>query len=287
MDQTSQGSQVGGTDQVSQAVQANGTGRESQVSQGGQVSQTSQVSQGAVRRVLVVDDDADIARLLRVRLERRGFDVRCASDGEEALAALQSDPETHAEVLFLDVSMPRVNGLDVLERVRATGLDVAVIMMTAFGSETVAIEALRRGADDYLRKPLDREEFEAVLERTVSRQLLRRQNLALQQQLEEERRRRDRLEGVLLAARTIEHELGNTLATTVGYAELLTHDPSLTPRSKARAEQALRGARQAAAIIRQMLDQTDLHEVGWGTVGRTTIRLPDSSGAPPGPPLEE
>jgi len=92
------------------------------------------------------------------------------------------------DLVFLDVSMPGIGGLAVLAELRARGLDLAVIMMTAFGSESVAIEALRHGADDYLRKPFDRNEFGAVLDRTVRRLELGRLNAWLRAELEEKHR---------------------------------------------------------------------------------------------------
>lgn len=92
------------------------------------------------------------------------------------------------DLVFLDVSLPGIGGLEVLELIRAQDADLAVVMMTGLGSEEVAAGALRRGADDYLRKPFARQEFQAVLDRTVARLDLRRQNAALQRQLDEERR---------------------------------------------------------------------------------------------------
>jgi phosphoserine phosphatase RsbU/P len=135
-------------------------------------------------RVLVVDDEPDIGRLLSVRLRSRGFEVDRAGDGAQALEKLEPAPD----LMFLDVAMPGIGGLEVLQEVRRQALDTAVILMTAFGSEQVAIEALRRGADDYLRKPFEPVEFQAVLERTVTRLRLTRENAALQRQLDEKRR---------------------------------------------------------------------------------------------------
>jgi len=138
-----------------------------------------------IQRVLVVDDDPDINRLVRVRLSSRGYTVASAANGEEALEQVGVDPP---DLVFLDVSMPGIGGLAVLAELRARGLDLAVIMMTAFGSESVAIEALRHGADDYLRKPFDRNEFGAVLDRTVRRLELGRLNAWLRAELEEKHR---------------------------------------------------------------------------------------------------
>jgi DNA-binding response OmpR family regulator len=240
-----------------------------------------------VSRVLVADDDAGVNKLVSIRLERRGFAVISVEDGEEALAVLGAENGPLPDFLFLDVYMPRVGGLEVLEHVRTAQLDIAVIMMTASGSEAVAIEALRHGADDYLQKPFQAQEFEAVVERTVTRQQLRRQNAALQQQVERERKDRDRLEGVLLAARTFEHELGNKLATTVGYAEMLARDPQLPAHLKGRAAEVLRGAREATDIVRQALELRAVEIAHWGALGHTTIRLPGSAGSQPPPKLNQ
>lgn len=138
-----------------------------------------------IQRVLVVDDDPDINRLVRVRLSSRGYVVESAANGEEALERVGLTPP---DLVFLDVSMPGIGGLAVLAELRARGLDLVVIMMTAFGSESVAIEALRHGADDYLRKPFDRSEFGAVLDRTVRRLELSRLNAWLRAELEEKHR---------------------------------------------------------------------------------------------------
>lgn len=154
-----------------------------------------------VRRVLVVDDDPDINRLVGLRLTARGFTVTTAMDGEEALGLLVTE---RVDLLFIDVSMPGISGLEVLDAVRAQKLDVAVIMMTAFGSEAIAVEALRRGADDYLRKPFDRVEFIATLDRTVQRQELRRQNAWLRTRLDQQRQQ---LEAELARAGVVQAEL--------------------------------------------------------------------------------
>jgi sigma-B regulation protein RsbU (phosphoserine phosphatase) len=136
----------------------------------------------SVNRVLIADDDVDIHRLLQARLAKRGFDVATAFSGEEALALLDV---VRPDLIFLDVSMERLSGFDVLDEIRRRGVDVAVILTTAFGSEQVAIDALRHGADDYLRKPFDRVDFQSVLDRTIARLMLSRQNAQLRLQLEE------------------------------------------------------------------------------------------------------
>jgi sigma-B regulation protein RsbU (phosphoserine phosphatase) len=134
----------------------------------------------AISRVMVVDDNPEIHHLLKARLEARGFIVRSAEDGEQALAQFK---EFSPDVAFLDVKMPRLGGLDVLQVIRAQNLDMAVVLTAAMGLEQMAINALRHGADDYLRKPFDGTELQAALDRTVSRLTLARQNSALRRHL--------------------------------------------------------------------------------------------------------
>jgi len=152
-------------------------------------------------KVLLVDDDEDMHRLLRSRLEARGHVVESVQSGEEALLRLG---EINPDLIFLDLAMSGLTGLDVLDIVRARGLDIAIILTTAFGSEQVAVEALRRGADDYLRKPFDRTEFQAVLDRTLRRLDLSRENAMLQRELDEKGRQ---LAAELARAAEVQSEL--------------------------------------------------------------------------------
>lgn len=152
-------------------------------------------------RVLIVDDDEDMHRLLRSRLEARGHRVESVDSGEQALLRLG---DINPDLIFLDLAMAGLTGLDVLDIIRARGLDIAIILTTAFGSEQVAVEALRRGADDYLRKPFDRTEFQAVLDRTLGRLELSRKNALLQRQLDEKGRQ---LAAELARAAEVQSEL--------------------------------------------------------------------------------
>jgi sigma-B regulation protein RsbU (phosphoserine phosphatase) len=129
---------------------------------------------------MIVDNNPEIHVLLKARLEARGFIVESAHDGDQALAQFKSFAP---DVAFMDVGMPRLGGLDVLQMIRAQNLDMAVVLTAAMGLEQMAINALRHGADDYLRKPFDGAEFQAALDRTLSRLTLTRQNTALRRHL--------------------------------------------------------------------------------------------------------
>jgi sigma-B regulation protein RsbU (phosphoserine phosphatase) len=125
-----------------------------------------------ISRILVVDDDEDMRSLLEAHLEALGYEVAAVPSGEAALQWLQ---HYTADVMFVDLAMSGMSGLEVLKRIRERELDVAGILTTAHGSEDVAIEALRIGADDYLRKPFNHLDLQAVLDRTIHRLSLRRQ----------------------------------------------------------------------------------------------------------------
>lgn len=121
----------------------------------------------AAKRVLVVEDDADIASLLRLHLGDEGFDVTHAADGREGLSLLEQQGPWDA--LVLDVMLPGVDGLQICQRARTMTRYVPVVIISARGTETQRIVGLELGADDYLAKPFSMPELVARV-----RALLRR-----------------------------------------------------------------------------------------------------------------
>ncbi len=117
-------------------------------------------------RILAVDDEPDILRLITKRLELQGYQLETAADGRQAIDKME---EADYDLVLLDVRLPKLDGLDVLSRIRERRPDAAVVMMTAYGSEQVAAEALRRGADDYITKPLDEGELTAAVSGTLKK----------------------------------------------------------------------------------------------------------------------
>ncbi len=135
-------------------------------------------------RVVVADDDPAIARLMGARLRNLGHAVEVVGDGVEALRAVEREAP---DLLLCDIAMPGMDGLEVLTALRERDADLSIVMATAFGSERVAVDALRLGADDYLRKPFDGAEFDAVITRTLESRRLRRENTRLQAELNAKR----------------------------------------------------------------------------------------------------
>ncbi len=115
--------------------------------------------------LLLVDDDAALAAMLREFLELQGFTVAIAGDGETALASLTGSPP---EMVILDVMLPGIDGFEVLRRLRESH-DMPVIMLTARGTEPDRILGLMRGADDYLPKPFNPLELVARIRAVLKR----------------------------------------------------------------------------------------------------------------------
>ncbi|HTY20226.1 MAG TPA: response regulator [Geobacteraceae bacterium] len=131
-------------------------------------------------RILIVDDEADIALILKLQLEDSGYRTVRARDGIEALEQLARD---NFSLMLLDVKMPRMNGMEVLDRVRHEFPDTGVVMMTAHGSETIAVEAMKKGAIDYISKPFSTDDLVKKIERALQNLRTRQENLRLSQQL--------------------------------------------------------------------------------------------------------
>lgn len=110
--------------------------------------------------ILVVDDQEDNVELLRARLAARGYKVRTASDGQQALDSVKEEPP---DLILLDVMMPRMSGIEVVRRIKSDAdlPFIAVIMQTALDSTESRVEGLDAGADDYITKPINFAELEA------------------------------------------------------------------------------------------------------------------------------
>ena len=111
-------------------------------------------------RVLVVDDEQSLRKVLAATLQREGYEVTVCANGEEALEALDRDG---ADVVVTDLVMPKMDGLALLRRVVAAHPDVPVIVITAHGRIDKAVEAMKSGAFDFLAKPFDNADLKAII----------------------------------------------------------------------------------------------------------------------------
>ncbi len=127
-------------------------------------------------RVLVIDDDASLRYTLEAVLSDAGLLVETAETGAKGLAAFEA---RGADVVLTDLAMPEMDGMRVLERLRALDPSVPVMMITAHGSERVAVAAMKAGAYDYLPKPFDPDELVLVVKRGIETRMLRLENARL------------------------------------------------------------------------------------------------------------
>ncbi len=136
----------------------------------------------ARERILVVDDETNARQALKTLLSEEGFEVAEAEDGEKALELLS----TFAPAAVLtDVRMPKMDGLTFLKKAREAGSDAAFVVMTAFGSIEMAVDAMRAGAESYLVKPLDVKAVLVVLEKALEKRTLSRDTQVLRDRVRE------------------------------------------------------------------------------------------------------
>jgi two-component system response regulator AtoC len=136
-----------------------------------------------VRRVLVVDDEENIRLVLRTLLRKHDYEVETAESGEAAMDLLD---RFGPDVILTDVRMPRMGGMDLLATLKAKHYPATVIVMSAYGSVDLALEAIKAGAYDYLSKPFKPDEVVLTLRKAEEREQLRRENRALKEQIQKE-----------------------------------------------------------------------------------------------------
>ena len=148
--------------------------------------------------ILVVDDDADIGLVLCNRLQAMGHEVRAAADGEAALEAIEREVPS---LVFLDIEMPKISGLEVLRRIRKDRPELPVIVMTAHGTIARAVEAMKEGASDFITKPFDMLQLRSAIAKALERKALSGE--------------------VVRLLGDISHDIKNLLTPVVSGAELL------------------------------------------------------------------
>jgi nitrogen regulation protein NR(I) len=134
----------------------------------------------AKEQILVVDDEANLRRVLSAQLARDGYEVHTAEDGERALAFLK---EHHIDLVISDLRMPRMNGMDLLRAALREDPTLPIVILTAHGTVDTAVEALKTGAFDYITKPFDQDEVRLVVDKALRTRALASQHASLQSSL--------------------------------------------------------------------------------------------------------
>ncbi len=140
------------------------------------------ISNQAKGKILVVDDEADIRESLELLLSSEGYQVDLAENGTEGLERLGSDAY---DLVLLDLMMPDVSGLEVIQEVRKRDHETPIFMITAYGSVEGAVDAMKAGANDYVTKPWNNDKLLIEIERTIDRGRLARENVELKRALKQ------------------------------------------------------------------------------------------------------
>lgn len=137
---------------------------------------------GPVPRVLVVDDDHAVRNAIRVNLTKQGYDVALCTRAEDALRAIEERP---IDLLLTDVAMPGMTGMELLRVAKQRWPEVRVVVMTGYGSVQDAVAAMKCGADDYIIKPVSKDELMVIVERAMKEKALLAELVQLRQQIKE------------------------------------------------------------------------------------------------------
>jgi two-component system nitrogen regulation response regulator GlnG len=171
-------------------------------------------------RVLIVDDDESVRWVLKKALEKEGVDTVLAKDAQEGFRALAEDA---IALVLMDIRMPGMSGLDALEKIQQEGRNVAVIIMTAQATMQNAIEAMRRGAYDYITKPFDIDEVNLLVKKALDMRRLSQEVDTLRAEV------REKYEGGLVGTTPAMQEIYKTIGRVAeSDATVLIHGESGT-----------------------------------------------------------
>lgn len=132
------------------------------------------------KRILLVDDEKNILKVMSASLKKEGYDVETARSGEEAIGKIGNN---RYNLVITDYKLPRINGLDLLQELKSKDPELPIIILTAYGTIEKAVEAMKKGAYNYLTKPINLEELNIVVSDAIERYALIEENKALRQRL--------------------------------------------------------------------------------------------------------
>jgi DNA-binding NtrC family response regulator len=131
-------------------------------------------------KILIIEDDINSSKVFSRILIKEGYDVDCVYDGEQAVSII---PKEDYDLLIIDMNLPGMNGFELLKKVKKTNLNILTIMVTAYASINLAVDALKAGANDFIEKPVVPEKFLHVIKNTFEAQRLKKEVTALRSDL--------------------------------------------------------------------------------------------------------
>jgi two-component system, NtrC family, sensor kinase len=207
-------------------------------------------------KILVIDDEPGIRDLLTRELTAQGHWVESATDGLDALEKMKKEKY---QVALCDLNMPKLGGLEALEEIHKRDPEIEVIMMTGYATVETAVDAMKKGAYDFVQKPFNLNEVLALVEKSIEKSDLK----SIVQQLREAKKKleetqmqliqSEKLAGIGQLAAGVAHELNNPLSGVMGFAQLLLDDPGLTPQQRKDIETICAQSQRCRVIIQNLL----------------------------------
>ena len=207
-------------------------------------------------KILVIDDEPGIRDLLTRELIAEGYWAQSACDGLDALEKMKTEKY---QVALCDLNMPKLGGLAALEEIRKRDPDVEVIMMTGYATVETAVEAMQKGAYDFVQKPFNLSEVMALVQKSIEKSDLKsvvHQLRAAKKKLEETQMQlvqSEKLAGIGQLAAGVAHELNNPLSGVMGFAQLLLDDPTLSVQQRKDIETICAQSQRCRVIIQNLL----------------------------------
>lgn len=192
-------------------------------------------------KILIVDDEPDIARALKLHLDDVGYVATHVPGGSAALTLLEKEHDF--SIILLDINMPEVNGVTVLKFLQDTGSNAAVIMMSGHGSEELAVECMRNGAEDYIAKPFSLSDIQQRIERAREHRRERMEKLLLQQEKED---------FILM----LSHDMKNPLTAVIGSIDIIREGclGSINEEQEEYLQSAIDSCNEVVVMIDNLLD---------------------------------
>ncbi|MBN1595686.1 response regulator [candidate division FCPU426 bacterium] len=216
----------------------------------------------ATPKILVIDDEKGLRDMLHFTLSKEGYDVITAASGMEGIQMASSEMP---DIAIIDIKMPKMDGIEVLDKIKEVTPDLEVIMATGYGTMESAIESLRKGALDYIHKPFNLHELLAVILKALENKKLKSQLVSVMQL--------DKLKDELLS--TLSHELNTPLTVIAGSVKLLMGQVLVEEEKKAEMLEILNtNVDRIKTLVETILDFSKM-ESGFYKIIKSAVSVPD------------
>ena len=210
-------------------------------------------------KILIADDEQVIRDLFEKFLSKEGYGVTTAADGLDAFGKIKTD---NYAMLILDLKMPKISGMELLEKIRQIKKDLIVIIITGYATIETAKEAIKQGCFDYITKPFNIEEVAIIIKRAFDIQRWEQEKKKLQEQLQ----MAERLASLAQMGAGVAHEVNTILTSIKLFLEMLKEKPG-DPKESKKTKLMLDEIKRGEELIHRFLDFTKLPEIEFNRTG--------------------